>query len=342
VYFVRALRSGRTRTWGAFAAAVALGMYIHLTMLFVVMAQFAFYLWRVLRRKHEWPGKLGRLRPFMVGFVPSGLLTLLLYSPVLPQVLGAAESDVSDVATWRSAAWMIREIVGGLGLDPTLVGAGVAGLLVVAMGLWNYGRKEPVVVWLLIGSVALGGGITVALQHHLWPRFFLFAAGFGVLVVVRGLTVAAELAGAALRLRPKTRRHLATAFTLGMILVLGRSLPYVYRPKQDFGGARDFVVAAVQPGDTIVTTGVAASPYRLYYQPDWGSVTTLDDLRDVRSRASRAWLIYTLPIQLRDNQPDLLDVLESDFEIVDTFPGSLGGGAVFVVRGPGTASREDP
>ena len=286
VLFLRGLRGGRATDWVGYWIAVALGTYTHLTMVFVVCAQLMFYAadgWR--RSRRNW--HLGdALHPFLLGFVPAGILTLLLYAPVLPQMMGGARSDVSDVATWRSASWMMREIVNGLGLDPSLYGAMMVAGVVVSAGLWSYSRQNPVIVWLLLGSVVVGGGLTVMLNHHLWPRFFFFAAGFGVLVVVRGLTEVGRVVGQLCRLPAKGQAWVATGLTVTMVVVLGRSLPYVYRPKQDFLGAMQYIQKGLEPGDAVVTTGVAASPYALYYEPEWRSVDTLAELTSTRRRLS--------------------------------------------------------
>jgi len=338
--FVHGLRSGRREWWWTFAGVVALGMYVHLTMAFVVGVMGAYYGWTLIRRQSA---AAPRFRPFLHGFLPAGAGTLLLYGPVLSQMAGATQGDVSDVATWRSLTWMLRETVAGLGLSPVVIGPALVGVAIAGAGVWSYARKQPVIAWLLVGSVGAGAVAMIALHHHLWPRFFFYGVGFGILVVVRGLTVTGEGMRRVVRASPAVGAHLGTLLTVGAVVVLSRSLPYVYRPKQDFAAARDFVRQALAPGDAVVTTGVAASPYRLYYMPAWTSVTTADDLRAVQARARRVWILYTLPTQLRDNHPDLLDLIHSEFQEIRVFDGSLHGGAVYVcLSPPDPASRPGP
>lgn len=332
ILFIQGMRVGRPGIWVGYAVAVALGIYIHMTMLFVVFAQFTWYLWHRVRRL-PMPGPPAM--PFLVGFIPAGLLTLLLYGPVLPQVLMASKTDLSNVATWRSVSWMVRELLRGLQLGPALVVIAAAGAIVVAMGSWSYGRTRPIIPWLLAVSALTGGGIMIALQHHLWPRFFFFAVGFGVLIVVRGLTQVACILGTVVNISPQRRPLLGTIITVLAIAAMGRSLHRVYLPKQDFAGARHLVLNAMAPGDTVVVTGVAALAYGDYYEPSWDEVTSLDEIRSMQRTAKRIWLIYTLPIHLEAVHPKVMQVIRTDFVPVATMDGSLGDGAVYVSRWTG-------
>jgi hypothetical protein len=44
------------------------------------------------------------------------------------------------------------------------------------------------------------------------------------------------------------------------------------------------------------------------------------------------WLIYTLPIHLKAYHPEIWELIDNDFKIVKVFPGTLGGGEVYVCR----------
>jgi len=331
---LRALREGRPSLWAWYAITVALGAYTHLTMIFVALGQFTVYLAALLRGRVAGGG---RWRPFWSGFGLSALLTLLCYALVLPQIRGAAETDLSNVSTWRSPWWMIRETLAGLQLGSGSSVLLVLALLVVLGGLWSLGRKDPAVPLLLIVPVVAGGGLTVLMQHHLWPRFFFFAAGFGVVVVVRGLFYGWELVGPRLRWDAGRTRLAAVVTTTLFALGMARSLQWVYRPKQDYVGAMDLVQAQQAPGDTVVVVGVAAIAYRMYFQPAWTAVANAAELEAARHAARRTWLLYTLPIEMENTHPDILALARKDFQLMGTFEGSLNGGAVYVYRadGPG-------
>jgi mannosyltransferase len=339
---LRGLREpGTRRVWLWFAIAVALGMYTHLTMLFVVMAQCLVYAWWVVTGGGHGAGRGARARrlgepttapwvPFVSGFVLAGLLTILLYAPVLPQIPEASAGDLSNVATWRSPLWMITETVRGMQLGALGIVVVAAGLAIVLMGCGSYLRREPAIPVLFVASVGLGGGVMLALGHHLWPRFFFYAVGFALLVVVRGVFVAAALGGRLLRWTPERAELLATLGLVAVTAFGARSLQWVYRPKQDFGGALAYIAQQQQPGDAMVSAGVAAIAMRQYYAPDWPTVKSADDLRTVMNASPRTWMVYTLPIEMEQAHAEVLAIVRSEFREMRVFEGSLGGGAVIV------------
>ena len=335
---VRALRERQPRLWLWFAITVSLGVFTHMTVLFVVMGQFLAYVWVRFTRRHEpWPEKW---TPLFGGFVLSGLLTILLYALVLPQILGTTQTEVSEITTWKSPWWTLQEIVRGLDLGSSLGLVALAGLIVVVVGCASYVRRQPIIPILLVFPVALGAGLTIGMGHHLWPRFFFFAAGFGVLVVIRGLMVLGLAAGHLLRWPERRAIWATTAAIVGLIALMAHSLKYVYRPKQDFAGARDFVNQAKEPGDAVVIVGVATLPYRMYYAPEWPSASSLEELEAIRARSQRTWLLYTLPVEMESMHPDILGEVQREFHLIRTFDGSLGGGSIFVYRvdDPGSSS----
>jgi len=44
------------------------------------------------------------------------------------------------------------------------------------------------------------------------------------------------------------------------------------------------------------------------------------------------WLVYTLPTQLKTFRADVWRIVEDEFSVVKVFPGTLGGGQVYVCR----------
>lgn len=336
--FLRGLRQSRRDVWLGYAITASLGLYTHLTMVFVVLGQLAAYLvWMLSRRR---PSAPAAWVPFTDGFVLAGLLTLVLYAFVLPQILETIGGESSWVATWTSPWWTIRETLRGLGLGSRLgVAALGAGAVVVVAGCVAYLRSEPGIVVLLIVPVVLGAGVTTAMGHHLWPRFFFFAEGFAILVVVRGLTVLAAAAVRALQWPPSRGPAAATAVTLGLIVVMAPSLTSAYRPKQDYAGARDFVNQAMAPGDAVVAVGLATIAFR-YYAPDWVSISSLRELDAIRARSRRTWLLYTLPPVMEARHPDILSAVRRDFRLIRTFDGSLSSGSILVYRADGRPSAD--
>jgi hypothetical protein len=118
-----------------------------------------------------------------------------------------------------------------------------------------------------------------------------------------------------------------------MILVSAATVPRCYAlPKQDFTGARAYVESILRSGDTVAVAGLAEHAYAPYYAPSWQVVRTPNDLAALRSTASRTFLVYTLPIELKAAHADLWKVIQADFETDRVFWGTLGGGEVYVGR----------
>ncbi len=103
-------------------------------------------------------------------------------------------------------------------------------------------------------------------------------------------------------------------------------------PKQNYTGARDFVESNRHQGDAVVAVGLAGVAYGKYFAPDWSAAQTQPELDAARQGRSNVWLVYTIPIQVKSYRPDVWRVIERDFEVVKVFPGTLGGGDVFVCR----------
>jgi len=125
---------------------------------------------------------------------------------------------------------------------------------------------------------------------------------------------------------------IGTAFALGLILFSMTSLPSVYGPKQDYLGALAFVESKKEPGDTIVTVGLATFPYKYFYKVDWQTVDTLEALDAIRARSKRTWLLYTLPPVMHSVYPEIMASIGRDFGVVKQFHGTLREGVIVVGR----------
>jgi hypothetical protein len=140
------------------------------------------------------------------------------------------------------------------------------------------------------------------------------------------------MATRALNLEWRKAASIGTALCAGLILISAASAPSAYGPKQDYLGALAFVESNNAPGDVVVTAGLAYFPYQKLYRKDWESVETLDTLNTARSNAKRTWLLYTLSPQLQTTFPEIMDAIRRDFRVIKQFPGTLGGGTIYVSR----------
>jgi len=333
---LRALPTSRSRLWFVYGASVALGAYTHLTMTFVAAGHLLIFLATRARRTRE-----GWI-PLASGFGLSAILAYTLFSFGLPQFISTALQEQSLVAEWRNPLWTLQETIRMMHLAGAKGAVGIVGLGLLGVGLASYWRSRRVVVALLFVPVALVSVTAIGMGHHLWPRTVFFSAGFGVLVVVRGLGDSANWLARVLRFPDRVRARSAQLAVGAAILMSTATLPFVYGPKQDFLGAHDFINAQREPGDRVATVGVAQYPYKMLFGSEWDVVNSQRELAALRMKAKRVWVVFTFPLHMASAHPDVLETVESGYDLVRTFPGSLGGGTVYVYRSPVQQSGVDP
>jgi 4-amino-4-deoxy-L-arabinose transferase-like glycosyltransferase len=336
---LRSLRDRDPRFWVGYAFSAALGLYTHFTMIFVLIGQFALYVWALLaRRKQAWPDRWAGI---YLGFGLGALLTLLLYALVLPQLVTGMGQETSVVNEWKNPLWTLVEVLNGLQVSFQGGVVALGALVVAGAGLLGLAKNRRDVIWLTFGPPVVGAAVVVGLGHHLWPRFFFFAMGFGALIVVHGADRLGQALARLVRLSERQAVWAGTGACLALVLVAATSIPTAYLPKQDFQGALEFVEANQGPGDQVVTAGLAAFTFQHFYEKDWAEVTTLAELNGVRSKAERTWLVYSFPTVLRSTAPEVMDSILQDFEVVQVFGSTVGDGAIYVCRaGPAVASSE--
>jgi 4-amino-4-deoxy-L-arabinose transferase-like glycosyltransferase len=333
-FLVRALREAKAGLWLMYGVATALGMTTHGTMAFVVVGHGVAYLVNLYdsgkrHRREKWLGGL-------LGFAVAGLVTYQFYALVLPQIFHWQGAGVSSwqgnvaVIPWQSPMWMIGELfkAANIGVVSTV------GLLltvpIFGAGLLDFVRAKSPVVFLLIVPVLTGVAVIMCVGSTLLPRLFFFAMGLATIVMVRGVTLCGRMISNVLHLQPARGAPLGIGLCIMMIIGSGISAASAYRPKQDYGGALEFVQNQRRPGDIILTVGLTALPYQQYYKVDWDKVTTLEELDQARSRSPRTWLVYTMPIVLQAATPEIMKRIQNDFEAVKEFPGTVNGGNIVV------------
>lgn len=326
--FLRALES-RPRYWVYYALAVSLGIYTNMTLIFVIFSHVVLCLILVLfRRERIWPQKW----VVVSGFALGALLTFQFHALVLPQVFGGVLGEESTVPAWINPMWTFFEFVKAMKISFAGGIVAATALAVFTVGLLSYARTRPMLIGLFLIPIFLCAAVVIGLRHHLWPRFFYFAFGFGALIGIRGTIVVTQAFARALRMTIQNANRAATAFCVVLILISATSIRYVYLPKQDFVGALHFVEANRKPGDAVVTVGLATIDYEGFFRTNWDEVETLKDLRSIRSRAERTWLLYTFPMHVEAVYPDIMNSIRKDFVVVKEFYGSVGAGTIFVCR----------
>jgi hypothetical protein len=176
--------------------------------------------------------------------------------------------------------------------------------------------------------------------HPLWPRFFFFLAGFGVLTLIRGLLIFGTRLGKLFQANHPKLQPIGMGLCILTISLSAISIAWAYGPKQDFGGALTFVENKREPTDAVVSVGLATFTYQKLYRKNWQEAATIQELNAIRLQNTRTWVVYTMPLHLESYFPEILSSLESEFELVEIFPGTLGGGAVFVSRSSSALTTE--
>lgn len=326
------LQSGKWRAYAGFAVVAALGIYTHLTMAFVIASQFVFVAWHLLRT-NGWRIDFDAWKLPALGFVLSGLVTLLLYAPILFEVTSFFKDKAGSntVATPVWAIWAaLREVeigfVGGWSL--------AAGGLIFLVGCGSYFRRQPELIALFLLAIPLILAATILLERPIFPRFFFYLAGFFILIVVRGAVSTGALVGARIKF-PFVSRLVAISIpgvvVGGIIIQSALSLPYGYKyPKQDYGAALSFVDQSAD-GDLIAAVGGgAAVPYQRYYEKNWPRVQDVEHLSQLRQQSDRLWLVMTFKSYVQNDQPDLFREIVDNCTAETSFWGTVGGGEINV------------
>jgi mannosyltransferase len=327
--FLRLLTGRYQRPWGLailYGLCMALAAYTHITAVLVAVAHFI--VWLVLYLRAKPPRGLDSWIPFL-GIVFAATLTLQLYALVLPQVFGTVLHPPKGAATteWQSPIWFLTEAVRGLGQG--VPGGWLtlgAGIIVVAAGLFSYWKRSRAVVAVMLLPAFVSGVALLALQHNLWPRFFFFSAGFAILIVIRGGFALVEW------ILPRRFRLVAPIVTALVILASAMTVPRAWYPKQDFTRASEFLEEVVRPGDSVVTVDLTRFPYQDYYRKTYRPVDSLAQLEAIESSDGHTWVLYTFPIRLAAVAPDIWSRLEQQYSTAATFPGTIGGGAIVVMK----------
>jgi hypothetical protein len=354
--FVRPTRGGVVR----YALWCALALYTHLTAGFAIVGHAL--VWFVLKARpaKPWTRATVDCQPLpppratgaaFVALAAGGVLALLLYAPMLGDLIGAftaratqSTASVARVVPWTKPGWAFSQLLQSFGLGvPALIGLGVVGVLfLIGLGsLWNNGRRAFVAMHLL--PLPIAAAVLLGLKRHLYPRYFFFEIGFAAIVLARGALISGGWLSCSLPGCKERRTRLwgmAVALLMAGVSCLSLS-PLYEHPKQDFTGARDFVESQARAGDAKVAVGPARLALTEYYAPTWTGLGAEPGEREpgaaaaaklaaLSASAPRTWVVYTLPDQLRAALPAVAAQVERDFELVRELPGSLAGGTVFV------------
>jgi 4-amino-4-deoxy-L-arabinose transferase-like glycosyltransferase len=337
-----ALRNNEWRWWLGYSASIILGMWVHPTMAFVVAAHGLIYLVMLASPRMSGdpsgeasPERRSGLRP-IAAWLLSVTVTLQLYALALPEFLAVGLHEESKDSEWTNPIWVVTESLNGLSIGFAGMAVVLCGGAFVAFGWFSLLKKNRRAALVMVLPALLAGGTMFALGHNLWPRFFFFSMGFGLIIVIHG---AMELPSAVSKYFKPLRENRSIASYAGvgsvLILILGSlaTVPKNYAlPKQNYSGAKEYVELHSSPSDERVAVSLAGVVYSRYLTPYWPVAATGRDLEILQQGNDNVWLVYTIPIELKAFRPDIWEVIERDFEVVKVFPGTLNGGEVFVCQ----------
>jgi 4-amino-4-deoxy-L-arabinose transferase-like glycosyltransferase len=309
-----------------YAASMALAHLTHATAVLVTGAHALIWLVLVIARRRDLRNRAWRV-PF-AALVLAGTFSLLLYALVLPQFLGTltAPPDTGSVAAWKDPIWMVTEGIRVLsaGIPGGLAAVGVA-LLVVGAGVASYWRRSRAATAVMLLPGLCTGTVVIVLSHNLWPRFFFFSAGFAVLIAIRGGFAIVR------RLLPNHQVKIATAGAILICVLSLLTVPRAWAPKQDFDAARAYVQEHRAPADAVAVVDMTDYVYTRYYGLPWPELALPGDLQRLESTHPRTWIVVTFPKRVENVQPALWEHVTHSYRTAATFPGTVGGGALFVM-----------
>jgi mannosyltransferase len=334
--WLEAMDSNSWKLWLSYCISIVLGMWIHMTLVFVAAthALIFFIVWL------QWGREPSRAIRAVMAYLLCGTLTLQLFALSLPEFLRTGLSEVSPPTEWTNPLWVVRETMRSLEIGFAALAVVVCGGLLVLAGWIGLARREPRAAWAMVLPGLIGGASMLLLGHNLWPRFFFFCAGFGILIVVHGAMELPRIAAKARILAGPWPQRIGYSLAGVIILASAATIPRAYAlPKQDFTGAQAYVEQQLRPGDAVVVVGLAEHVYPTYYAPSWPVAENARELDARSSKTGETFVVYTLPIELRAVHPDIWRVLATDFAVDHVFWGTLGGGEVYVCRGRKTGRQ---
>jgi 4-amino-4-deoxy-L-arabinose transferase-like glycosyltransferase len=331
--YVEALERRRWGWWLAYSFALFVGLWVHMTAAFVAAAHVLVY--AVMRARGSRLETDARWMP-LAAWTLCGSLTLQVYALALPEFFRHALREVSLPSEWLNPLWVAGEIWRGLAIGWAGSAVALAALALAGAGYLRILRRDWRAAVLMVLPAVLGGATMLLLAHNLWPRFFFFSMGFALLIAVEGALALPRLV---LSGRPRLAAAAGAACLAVMTVASAATVPRCYRlPKQDFTGARDFVERSRSRVEPAVAVGLAGRAYGEYFAPQWRSANTRAELDQIRQTVPGLWLVYTLPIEVKAYRPDIWESIQSSFETVRVFPGTLSGGEVYVCRERSAAS----
>ena len=243
VSFTLAFRENKNKDWLGLGAALVLGSYFHPLMLFPYVGCLLCGIYLYRRSWRESPA-----RKFMMTFIGSALVTLILYSPLL--------GHMAEIYRYRTgpdfvSKLFLRFVAGYLSAGPLFTPATIVYFIFFSLGLWylkDWPKRLGVILFFIIPVV----GLKYIIQPTwLFTRFFIYLLPVFLLVVAYGV-----------------RNALQRRFWFGITLLLLFNIPILakYYQTEIFPGADvvQYIKAHIKPDEWIIGTGFTRLAFYYY------------------------------------------------------------------------------
>jgi mannosyltransferase len=317
----------------AYAVAMALGTYTHLTMAFTAVAQACVWT-AVIAQTPRGPERDAQIRTALLALGGAAALSLILYLPMAGQVREFFSGTHQRTAGVATPTWAIVELLRGL-----RIGFGTLGPLALAVlgaiGALSYLLRDRLAFALFVLPGVISAAVIVVIGAAMRPRFFFPLLGFALMFVVRGALQATQLATGPARAGAARLAGAAIVFAIAIVSALSLRHNYQY-PKQDFEGALRYVESHRQADEAVVTAGAAMFPYSSYYQTAWTPIEESAPVESLLAHQGRTWVVYSFPEYM---DPKLGVFLRDRCGERQVFRGTVGGGDVVVCTTGGHPGR---
>ncbi len=353
LFFLRGMKAPDWRNWLWFAVCLAAAVFTHLTGAFFFVALGLVWLAVVITRAVHGTLRAPVLHLPLMGFVIGGLLTLLLYLPVLPSLLQtvSAVSDTSAVdlmKEYQNPIWTafeaIRTGIGSAGFLVPIVGAAVLALCI--LGAVSLNRDAPFFAPSVALHILLTTALLMAVGMRIWPRFYFVDIGLLMILIVAGVRLSCALTGHFFGGARVTRVLWVTGVVLMVLISAALAKRNYAFPKQDLAGAFVLVESELKPGDRVIALGYAGQNFA-HYGADWPVIYNDAEYRAAMQAPGTVFVVTGFPERVFRDVPqfaadiglgDGSDICEPGrpnptvLKVVRCFGGTLGDGNVLVFR----------
>jgi hypothetical protein len=335
VYFVRLLATDKPghRPILAYAIVAALACWIHLSGALVVIAHGL--IWLLVISPVAGRQRTDLRFAALFALLLAGLLSLLLYAPLLTHLWEEFAVDSSDAAMaanpenphiWRSFEWLRSEIWNAAlsavpGGWPTVI----LGALVMIAGTCAYLRQGivPASVLILPGIVTVAA--TLRYSEIVFPRFLFSSAVFFLLILVRGGFVLSQA------VFPKLSLRQVTLIGLAVSLLFAVMVPGAWRPKQEFAATAEYIAARRVPGDAVACGPRTYMSLHTYLGMECQRAFSKSELAEIEKAQLGTWFIYAMPELFRYDYPELWSKVHIEYTPVEKLSGTVNGGDIVIM-----------